>query len=85
VARICGAIRGLYEWLGNQISADASVGRSLQATAPVWAMIQHTDLAMYNTKDAGRRTHRFFEPVTDARKSTSRIGAGSAPDTDGGW
>ena len=46
--------------------ADASVGRSLQATAPVWAMIQHTDLAMYNTKNAGRRTYRFFEPIMDA-------------------
>jgi diguanylate cyclase (GGDEF)-like protein/PAS domain S-box-containing protein len=69
VTRIHEAIRQPYQCLGHQLSTDASIGIALapQDGTDLDQLIKNADLAMYGAKAEGRRTHRFFEPVMDAR------------------
>jgi diguanylate cyclase (GGDEF)-like protein/PAS domain S-box-containing protein len=69
VTRIHDAIRQPYQCLGHQLTTDASIGIALapQDGTDLDQLIKHADLAMYGAKAEGRRTHRFFEPVMDAR------------------
>jgi diguanylate cyclase (GGDEF)-like protein/PAS domain S-box-containing protein len=69
VTRIHEAIRQPHQCLGHQLSTDASIGIALapQDGTELDQLIKNADLAMYGAKAEGRRTHRFFEPVMDAR------------------
>jgi diguanylate cyclase (GGDEF)-like protein/PAS domain S-box-containing protein len=69
VTRIHEAIRQPHQCLGHQLSTDASIGIALapQDGTDLDQLIKNADLAMYGAKAEGRRTHRFFEPVMDAR------------------
>ena len=69
MTRIHDAIRQPYQCLGHQLSTDASIGIALapQDGTDLDQLIKNADLAMYGAKAEGRRTHRFFEPVMDAR------------------
>src|SRR5262249_37858479 len=69
VDRIYAAIRTPYDCLGHQVSTDASIGIALapQDGSDLDQILKNADLAMYAAKAAGRRTHRFFEPVMDAQ------------------
>jgi predicted signal transduction protein with EAL and GGDEF domain len=69
VTRIHDAIRQPYQCLGHHLSTDASIGIALapQDGTELDQLIKNADLAMYGAKAEGRRTHRFFEPVMDAR------------------
>ena len=69
VTRIHEAIRQPYQCLGHQLTTDASIGIALapQDGTELDQLIKNADLAMYGAKGEGRRTHRFFEPVMDAR------------------
>ena len=69
VTRIHDAIRQPYQCLGHQLTTDASIGIALapQDGTDLDQLIKNADLAMYGAKAEGRRTHRFFEPVMDAR------------------
>ncbi|MBR1155921.1 EAL domain-containing protein [Bradyrhizobium sp. JYMT SZCCT0428] len=69
VTRIHEAIRQPHYCLGHQLSTDASIGIALapQDGTDLDQLIKNADLAMYGAKAGGRRTHRFFEPVMDAR------------------
>ena len=69
VTRIHEAIRQPYQCLGHQLTTDASIGIALapQDGTDLDQLIKNADLAMYGAKAEGRRTHRFFEPVMDAR------------------
>ena len=69
VTRIHDAIRQPHQCLGHQLTTDASIGIALapQDGTDLDQLIKNTDLAMYGAKSEGRRTHRFFEPVMDAR------------------
>jgi diguanylate cyclase (GGDEF)-like protein len=75
VARAFDAIRAPYECLGHQVATDASIGIALapQHGADLDQILKNADLAMYAAKSAGRRTHRFFEPVMDAQVQARRI------------
>jgi diguanylate cyclase (GGDEF)-like protein len=75
VSRIYDAVRAPYECRGHQVTTDASIGIAL---APLHGtdldqILKNADLAMYAAKSAGRRTHRFFEPVMDAQVKARRI------------
>jgi diguanylate cyclase (GGDEF)-like protein/PAS domain S-box-containing protein len=69
VTRIHDAIREPHQCLGHQLTTDASIGIALapQDGTDLDQLIKNADLAMYGAKAEGRRTHRFFEPVMDAR------------------
>ena len=69
VTQIHEAIRQPHQCLGHQLSTDASIGIALapQDGTDLDQLIKNADLAMYGAKAEGRRTHRFFEPVMDAR------------------
>jgi diguanylate cyclase (GGDEF)-like protein/PAS domain S-box-containing protein len=69
VMRIHDAIRQPHQCLGHQLTTDASIGIALapQDGTDLDQLIKNADLAMYGAKAEGRRTHRFFEPVMDAR------------------
>ena len=74
VGRIYDAIREPYECLGHQVTTDASIGIALapQDGGDFDQILKNADLAMYAAKAAGRRTHRFFEPVMDAQVRARR-------------
>src|SRR5215468_9517436 len=74
VERIFEAIRTPYECLGHQVSTDASIGIALapQDGRDLDRILKNADLAIYAAKAAGRRTHRFFEPVMDAQVRARR-------------
>jgi diguanylate cyclase (GGDEF)-like protein/PAS domain S-box-containing protein len=69
VTQIQEAIRQPYQCLGHHLSTDASIGIALapQDGTDLDQLIKNADLAMYGAKAEGRHTHRFFEPVMDAR------------------
>jgi diguanylate cyclase (GGDEF)-like protein len=74
VHRIYAAIRTPYDCLGDQVTTDASIGIALapQDGSDLDQILKNADLAMYAAKAAGRRTHRFFEPVMDAQVRARR-------------
>ncbi|MBI5319788.1 EAL domain-containing protein [Bradyrhizobium sp.] len=74
VDRVYAAIRTPYDCLGHQVTADASIGIALapQDGSDLDQILKNADLAMYAAKAAGRRTHRFFEPVMDAQVRARR-------------
>jgi diguanylate cyclase (GGDEF)-like protein/PAS domain S-box-containing protein len=74
VARIYAAIRTPFDCLGHQVTTDASIGIALapQDGCDLDQILKNADLAMYAAKAAGRRTHRFFEPVMDAQVRARR-------------
>jgi len=69
VTRIHEAIRQPHQCFGHQLTTDASIGIALapQDGTDLDQLVKNADLAMYGAKAGGRRTHRFFEPVMDAR------------------
>jgi diguanylate cyclase (GGDEF)-like protein len=75
VARLYHAIREPYEYLGHQLTADASIGVALapQHGTNLDQILKNADLAMYAAKSAGRRTYRFFEPEMDAQIKARRL------------
>jgi diguanylate cyclase (GGDEF)-like protein len=74
VDRVYAAIRTPYDCLGHQVTTDASIGIALapQDGNDLDQILKNADLAMYAAKAAGRRTHRFFEPVMDAQVRARR-------------
>jgi diguanylate cyclase (GGDEF)-like protein len=75
VTRLYHAIREPYEYLGHQLTADASIGVALapQHGTNLDQILKNADLAMYAAKSAGRRTYRFFEPEMDAQIKARRL------------
>jgi diguanylate cyclase (GGDEF)-like protein len=75
VTRIYHAIGEPYEYLGHQLTADASIGVALapQHGANLDQILKNADLAMYAAKSAGRRTYRFFEPEMDSQVKARRL------------
>jgi diguanylate cyclase (GGDEF)-like protein/PAS domain S-box-containing protein len=63
--KIRAALTVPYQILGNEYHSSASIGVCLYrgAEEPVEALLKHADLAMYQAKDAGRNTVRFFDPL----------------------
>lgn len=63
VNRLYEAVRRSHECGSHQLSVDTSIGI---AFAPIHGstcdeILQNADLAMYDAKSSGKRTHRFFE------------------------
>jgi diguanylate cyclase (GGDEF)-like protein len=75
VTRVFDSIRTPYACHGHQVTTDASIGIALapQHGTDLDQILKNADLAMYAAKSAGRRTHRFFEPVMDAQVQARRI------------
>ncbi len=69
VERVFAAIRTPYDCLGHQVTTDASIGIALAPRdgSDLDRILKNADLAMYAAKAAGRRTHRFFQPMMDAQ------------------
>jgi predicted signal transduction protein with EAL and GGDEF domain len=74
VGRIFESIRMPFECLGHQVTTDASIGVAMAPHdgSDLDQILKNADLAMYAAKAAGRRTHRFFEPVMDAQVRARR-------------
>ena len=72
--RIHAAIRTPCDCLGHLVTADASIGIAMvpQDGFDLEQILKRADLAMYAAKAAGRRTHRFFEPVMEAQVRARR-------------
>jgi diguanylate cyclase (GGDEF)-like protein len=75
VTRVFDSIRTPYACHGHQVTTDASIGIALapQHGTDLDQILKNADLAMYAAKSAGRRTHRFFEPVMDAQVQARRV------------
>jgi diguanylate cyclase (GGDEF)-like protein len=73
--RVFDSIRTPYACHGHQVTTDASIGIALapQHGTDLDQILKNADLAMYAAKSAGRRTHRFFEPVMDAQVQARRV------------
>jgi diguanylate cyclase (GGDEF)-like protein len=74
VERVYCAIRNPIDCLGQQVTTDASIGI---AVAPddgftLDQLLKNADLAMYDAKNAGRRTFRFFIPEMASRMRSRR-------------
>jgi diguanylate cyclase (GGDEF)-like protein len=69
VGLIYAAIRTPFDCMGHQLMTDASIGVALAAAGDndLEQLIKNADLAMYDAKASGRRTHRFFDPSLEAR------------------
>jgi len=63
--KIRAALSMPYQILGKQYHSSASIGVCLYRgiEEPVEALLKHADLAMYQAKDSGRNTVRFFDPA----------------------
>jgi len=74
VERIFAAIRVPFDCLGHQVTTDASIGIALapQDGSDLEQILKNADLAMYAAKAAGRRTHRYFEPLMEAQVRARR-------------
>jgi diguanylate cyclase (GGDEF)-like protein len=75
VERIYEAIREPYDCMGHQLMTDASIGIALASAADsdLEQLVKNADLAMYDAKAAGRRTHRFFDPSLEARAKSRHL------------
>ena len=75
ITRIYQAIREPYECFGHLLTTDASIGiaRAPQDGTDLDQLLKNADLAMYEAKADGRRTHRFFEPGMGARMHALRM------------
>ncbi len=69
VMRLETAIREPCECLGHQLSTDASTGIAIAPKdgSDPDQLLKKADLAMYQAKSDGRRTHRFFVPEMEKR------------------
>ena len=74
VTRLHDAVRWPFDCLGHHITTDASVGVAVAPAdgSEIDQLIKNADLAMYEAKAAGRRTHRFFEPEMDSKARARR-------------
>jgi diguanylate cyclase (GGDEF)-like protein len=63
VHRIHEAIRRPHDCAGHQLTVDSSIGIAMAPADGISSdqILQKADLAMYEAKSSGRRTHRFFE------------------------
>jgi diguanylate cyclase (GGDEF)-like protein len=63
VHRIHEAIRRPHDCAGHQLTVDSSIGIAIAPADGISSdqILQKADLAMYEAKSSGRRTHRFFE------------------------
>ena len=75
VERIYQTIREPYDCMGHQLMTDASIGIALASAADsdLEQLVKNADLAMYDAKAAGRRTHRFFDPSLEARAKSRHL------------
>lgn len=74
VHRIYEAVRRSHECASHQLSIDTSIGI---AFAPIHGstcdeILQNADLAMYDAKSSGKRTHRLFEPQLEKKAKDRR-------------
>lgn len=75
VERLYQSIRDPYDCLGHQLMTDASIGIALASSADsdLEQLVKNADLAMYDAKASGRRTHRFFDPALEARAKSRHL------------
>ena len=72
--RVIDALGEPYEIDGHQVVIGVSIGIAvgpLDAATPE-RLMRNADLALYQAKDAGRGTSRFFEPEMDAQMQARR-------------
>ena len=72
------ALGQTYQLGGHAYHSSCSIGVALYADAhgSVDELLKHGDVAMYQSKGAGRNTLRFFDPRTqaaDARQPWARL------------
>lgn len=75
VGRIYTAIRAPFDCMGHQLMTDASIGVALASAGDrdLEQLVKNADLAMYDAKASGRRTHRFFDPSLEARAKARHL------------
>ena len=69
-------IRRPAECLGHHVVTDASVGIAFASHAmrDLDQLVKNADLALYEAKSGGRRTHRFFEVAMEEKANARRTG-----------
>lgn len=75
VMRIEAAMREPCECFGHQLSVEVSAGIAIAPTdgSDPDQLLKNADLAMYQAKSDGRRTHRFFVPDMEKRVTARRL------------
>ena len=75
VHRIHEAIRQLHDCAGHQLTVDSSIGIAIAPADGTCSdqILQKADLAMYEAKSSGRRTHRFFETGMEKKAKERRL------------
>ena len=74
IERIQCAIRSPVDCFGQQVTTDASIGIAIAPDdgSTLDQLLKNADLAMYDAKNAGRRTFRFFAPEMASRMRARR-------------
>lgn len=75
IGRVYGAVRQFHNCAGHQITIDSSIGVAMAPTdgSSSDRILQNADLAMYEAKSSGRRTHRFFEVGMEKKAKERRL------------
>jgi diguanylate cyclase (GGDEF)-like protein len=74
IEKIYEVIRRPHHCASHQLVADTSIGIAFAPThgSTYDEILQNADLAMYEAKSSGRRTHRIFEPQLEKRAKDRR-------------
>ena len=74
IEKIYEVIRRPHECASHQLVADTSIGIAFAPThgRTYDELLQNADLAMYEAKSSGKRTHRIFEPQLEKRAKDRR-------------
>jgi diguanylate cyclase (GGDEF)-like protein/PAS domain S-box-containing protein len=75
VQRIHEAIRQSHDCAGHHLTVDSSIGIAIAPADGISSdqILQNADLAMYEAKSSGRRTHRFFETGMEKKAKERRL------------
>jgi diguanylate cyclase (GGDEF)-like protein len=75
VGRVHEAIRKFHDCAGHQITIDSSIGVAIAPADGCSSdrILQNADLAMYEAKSSGRKTHRFFEAGMEKKAKERRL------------
>jgi diguanylate cyclase (GGDEF)-like protein/PAS domain S-box-containing protein len=75
IGRVYEAIRRPHDCEGHQLRIDTSIGIAIAPGDGETSdtILQNADIAMYEAKSAGRRTHRFFEVEMERKAKERRL------------
>ena len=78
--RFVETISAPYEILGHQVHVGVSIGISIAPRdgTSKEQLLHHADLALYRSKEMGRRTYNFFDPKLNALRQPLQVAVNTA-------